>query len=103
MAKDLVQETYMKTWNSMVKGEDIHNIRAFFYKILGNLVVDHYRKKKTLSLDRLSEVGFEPSFSDLENLENRYEFERNFRYYRRIGKYNCSQDPSGFKKGQENF
>ncbi len=71
IAKDLVQETFMKTWSYLSKGQEIENIRAFFYKTLGNLIVDQYRKKKTVSLDKLSETGFDPSFDDKENLENK--------------------------------
>ncbi len=67
LAKDLVQETFMKTWNYLAKGEQVDNIRAFFYKILSNLIIDEYRKKKPLSLDTLTE---EKGFDEKEILEN---------------------------------
>lgn len=76
MAKDFVQETYLRTWNYMIRGNKVHNIRALFYKILGNLIVDQYRKKKTVSLENLTEFGFEPGFSDLANLENKIDGEK---------------------------
>jgi RNA polymerase sigma-70 factor (ECF subfamily) len=71
IAKDLVQETYMKAWIYITKGEEVRNIRAFFYKILSNLIIDQYKKKKTLSLDALSKDGFEPAFNEKDDLENR--------------------------------
>jgi RNA polymerase sigma-70 factor (ECF subfamily) len=86
IAKDLVQETFMKTWSYLVKGEKVQNIRAFFYKILGNLVVDHYRKKKTVSLDLLSEEGFDPVFESSENLENKIDGEKAIKILRHIPK-----------------
>jgi RNA polymerase sigma-70 factor (ECF subfamily) len=36
-------------------------MKAFLYHILNNLIVDEYRKRKTVSLDNLLENGFEPS------------------------------------------
>src|SRR3989338_205487 len=71
VAKDLVQETYTKTWIYLQKGEVIENIRAFFYRTLGNLIIDEYRKKKTVSLDTMSESGFDPVFQDSEDIENK--------------------------------
>jgi RNA polymerase sigma-70 factor (ECF subfamily) len=76
IAKDLVQETFLKTWNYLVKGEKIDNIRAFFYKILGNLIIDDYRKKKAVSLDELaSTTHFDPGFDEEEMLENKLDAE----------------------------
>lgn len=75
-AKDLVQETFLRTWNCLVRGDEISNMRAFFYKILGNLIIDEYRKKKSVSLDQMSEGGFEPVFNGSENdIENRLDGE----------------------------
>jgi len=58
----------MKTWIHMSNNDQIENIRAFLYKVAGNLVIDEYRKRnrmeyKTESLDKLHEDGFEPSQS----------------------------------------
>jgi len=61
---DLVQDTFIKTWNYLVKGGKIDTMKAFLYHILNNLIIDQYRKRKTLSLDILIEKGFEPSTND---------------------------------------
>jgi RNA polymerase sigma-70 factor, ECF subfamily len=66
--EDLVQDTFMKTWNYLVRGGKIDVMKAFLYHILNNLVVDQYRKRKTPSLDVLLEKGFEPSAGNPENL-----------------------------------
>lgn len=60
-AKDLVQETFMRTWKQIAEGADIENIRAFLYRVARNLVIDESRKKKALSLDALQEGGFDPA------------------------------------------
>ncbi len=60
LAKDMTQDTFIRTWQAIQKGQQIQNIKAFLYKVAGNLVIDYYRKKKELSLDDLQEKGFDP-------------------------------------------
>ena len=62
--KDLVKDTFMKTWAYLLKGGKIEKMRAFLYHILNNLIVDQYRKHKTTSLDVLIEKSYEPSVDD---------------------------------------
>lgn len=74
VAKDLTQEVFIRTWRSFEKGQQILNVKAFLYKVASNLVIDHYRKHKEVSLDLLKEKGFDfvnegrqaPDFLDLE-------------------------------------
>lgn len=63
-ALDLVQDTFVKTWEYMVKGNDLDNIKAFLYSVLNNKIIDYYRKKKSTSLDALHEEGFNPRSDD---------------------------------------
>jgi DNA-directed RNA polymerase specialized sigma24 family protein len=70
VSEDLVQDTFMKTWSYLVKGGKIDVMKAFLYHVLNNLVVDEYRKHKTLSLDVLLEKGFEPSYGNSARLFN---------------------------------
>ena len=67
-AKDLVQETFMKTWVFMEGGGVVDSIKPFLFRTLGNLVIDYYRKRKTVSLDALAEDGFDPGEDDTEGL-----------------------------------
>ena len=69
---DLVQDTYIKTWNYLLKGGKIDTMKAFLYHILNNLIIDQYRKHKTTSLDILLEKGFEPSTSEVEEQERTF-------------------------------
>lgn len=70
LGEDLVQSTFIKTWSYLVKGGKVDVMRAFLYHILNNLIVDEYRKRKTISLDILSDKGFEPSSPGSQNLPN---------------------------------
>jgi RNA polymerase sigma-70 factor (ECF subfamily) len=61
VGEGLVQDTFVKAWMYLVKGGKIELMRAFLYHVLNNLIVDEYRKRKTVSLDILMDKGFEPS------------------------------------------
>jgi len=59
-ALDIMQETFIKTWEYLARGNEIENIRAFLYRVATNLIIDSVRKKRTFSLDELTEQGFDP-------------------------------------------
>lgn len=61
LAKDLLQETFVKTWEYIVAGNKVENLRAFLYKVATNLVINAARKKKEQSLEALQEQGFDPA------------------------------------------
>jgi RNA polymerase sigma-70 factor (ECF subfamily) len=63
-AKDLMQDTFTKSWQYISGGAQVSNMKAFLYKVANNLIIDEYRKKKELSLDNLQEQGFDPGFDD---------------------------------------
>lgn len=75
-AKEIMQDTFLRTWEQMVKGTEIINIKAFLYRIATNLIIDDTRKKKMLSLDALQEQGFNPSVSDTDKIFNRLDGEK---------------------------
>ena len=58
-AKDLLQSAFCKTWEYLVAGGKIRNFRAFLYRTVHNLVVDHYRRPNILSLEHLAAEGFD--------------------------------------------
>ncbi len=66
-AIDLVHDTYTKVWSYVRDGYEIESFRPFLYKVLNNLIIDEYRKRKELSLDAMLEKeGIdEGSFDDL--------------------------------------
>lgn len=82
VALDLVQDTYTKTWDYVVKGGQVEEFKPFLYRTLNNLIIDEYRKKKSDSLDaRFEEEGVdEGSFEALildgkQDLDVRYDAE----------------------------
>lgn len=64
IAKDILQETFVKTWDYLRDGKEVENLRAFLYKVATNLIINHKRKMKSLSLEKLQEDGFDPGERD---------------------------------------
>lgn len=59
VALDLTQDTFIKVWQYLSQGNQIENMRAFLYRVAGNLVIDYRRKKKATSLDALLDDGYD--------------------------------------------
>jgi len=74
-AKDLVQDTFIRTWDYLRAARDeqgeeiaghehpsgsvkIDNVRAFLYRVLTNLIINDVRRKKAVSLEELEEVAY---------------------------------------------
>lgn len=45
----------MRFWDTLVQGKPVVNDRAFLFTIARNLIIDWYRKKKSVSLEALGE------------------------------------------------
>lgn len=61
-AKELLQETFTRSWDYLAKGNEIDNLKAFLYKAAHNLCVNEQVRSKALSLDEIQEsVGFDPA------------------------------------------
>ncbi len=54
-ARDIVSDTFTRTWDYLVKGKTIDKFRPFLYRTLNHLIIDEYRKKKSESLDAILE------------------------------------------------
>lgn len=68
IAKDIVQESFSKTWVYMSEGKEIEYMRAFLYRVANNLIVDWARKKKSTSLDTMmDDDGFEIADDSIRN------------------------------------
>lgn len=52
---ELVQDTFLKAWDYVASGGEVQEYKSFFYRILNNLIIDEYRKKKSSSLDEILE------------------------------------------------
>lgn len=87
MAKDIVQDTFMRTWNYIADGKEVRNMKAFLYETMRNLIIDYYRSKKTLSLDALAEdEHFDPPVREEVSIEEHAESGIAFKYLERIPK-----------------
>ncbi len=71
LAEEMMQETFMKTWQYLAKGNQVDNLRAFLYRVANNLVIDYSRRKKEDSLEAMIEQhpDFEPSADPRPGLE----------------------------------
>lgn len=76
LSKDLTQETFVRFWECLQRKQAILLPRPFLYKIAHNLVIDHIRKKREVSLDGLVNTGFEPSVDLWHETHNRLDAEK---------------------------
>lgn len=76
-AKDITQVAFIRLWDTVSQGKEIDNMRAFLYRIVNNLIIDEYRKRKDESLDRMrDEEGFDVGFDPRNEIETRDDYER---------------------------
>ncbi|MDB5266243.1 MAG: polymerase sigma-70 factor, subfamily [Parcubacteria group bacterium] len=62
VASDFSQDVFLRFWKALLDNQIIKNPRSFLYTIARNIIIDGYRKKKTLSLDAiLSDAGDDKS------------------------------------------
>jgi RNA polymerase sigma-70 factor (ECF subfamily) len=66
MANDMLQETFVRAWNYLKQDKIVGNFKALLYKIMTNLIIDEYRRRKPVdSLETMrEEAGFDPPFDD---------------------------------------
>jgi RNA polymerase sigma-70 factor (ECF subfamily) len=60
----------MRFWDELANGKEVEHARALLYRILRNLIIDWYRKIKSVSLDERLERGsiVEPTSDDCEKI-----------------------------------
>ncbi len=59
-ALDITQETFMRLWKSFLEDKKVLNDRAFLFTIAHHLIIDWYRKKKSISLEGMTDSENEP-------------------------------------------
>ncbi|MDQ3089695.1 MAG: sigma-70 family RNA polymerase sigma factor [bacterium] len=57
VATDFTQDVFFRFWKALNDNQIIKNTRGFLFVIARNIIIDGYRKKKTLSLDSILEDG----------------------------------------------
>lgn len=55
-AIEIVQDTFTKVWGYLRQGHEVVSFRSFLYKVLNNLVIDEYRRRRETSLDAILEA-----------------------------------------------
>jgi RNA polymerase sigma-70 factor (ECF subfamily) len=51
IAQDITSDVFLKVWEKLSGGDEIDDIRAYFYRVGRNLIADHYRKAQPLLWD----------------------------------------------------
>lgn len=60
LAKEFTQEIFLRGWKEMTDAEkSVKYPKALLYKIAGNMIIDHKRKKHEESLETMQENGFD--------------------------------------------
>ncbi|PIR41562.1 MAG: hypothetical protein COV31_00430 [Candidatus Yanofskybacteria bacterium CG10_big_fil_rev_8_21_14_0_10_46_23] len=45
-AEDLTEQTFLRTWDYLIQGNEIENFRAFLFRVAHNQVIDLYSKRE---------------------------------------------------------
>ncbi|HAO64499.1 TPA: hypothetical protein DCQ44_00785 [Candidatus Taylorbacteria bacterium] len=75
-ALEISQEAFLKVWEYFDKGTDIKNPTALVYRVANNLIIDEYRRKKTVSLEVMQEGGFDVDSGDEEKMLEHIEIDK---------------------------
>ena len=76
-ALDLTQETFLKTWDYLAQGKKVEYLKAFLYRVAGNLLIDRSRKAQEALLEDVGQSIPEPSVpSDVEGIDHQLDRER---------------------------
>lgn len=73
-AEELMQETFLKTWQYLDSGKSVENMKPFLWRVATNLIIDQRRKKREESLENLLEKNIipEPSGAENEGVETKF-------------------------------
>jgi RNA polymerase sigma factor (sigma-70 family) len=75
-----MQETFLRLWKTLLEEKDVDNSRAFLFTIAHRLIIDWYRKKKSISLDGMMTNNDMPFDLPDEKTINNIEFGAEGRY-----------------------
>jgi RNA polymerase sigma-70 factor (ECF subfamily) len=68
-AQELTQETFLRAYKALVKGECWDNPRAWLYRVASRLATDDYRRRRLLQwLPLLAADGHRPGRNDVEDV-----------------------------------
>ncbi len=52
-ALDITQETFLRLWQNLSAEKEIQKMRSFLFTVAHRLIIDWYRKKKAVSLEKM--------------------------------------------------
>jgi RNA polymerase sigma-70 factor (ECF subfamily) len=52
-AVEILHDTFTKVWGYLRNGHEIDSYKSFLYKVINNLIIDEYRRRKEASLDSI--------------------------------------------------
>jgi len=66
-AEEVISTVFIKTFNYLIKGEEIENFRALLYQIARYTIIDFYRTKNfTVSLEEVADkISSSPNYHEL--------------------------------------
>lgn len=62
LGKDLMQDTFLRAWQTLQNGTVVENIRAFLYTVANHLIIDHARRRKLRPESSLEDMQEETGF-----------------------------------------
>lgn len=62
VGKELMQEAFTKTWEYLIAGNEVENMKAFLYRTANNLIVDYLRRKSKRTETSLEEMQEQSGF-----------------------------------------
>ncbi|MBN2010992.1 RNA polymerase sigma factor [candidate division KSB1 bacterium] len=68
LTRDLVQEVFLRVWNTRYRLDPKKSIKAYFYQVANNLVIDTMRKKK--HRENYLKIATHPQYYSSEELIN---------------------------------
>lgn len=73
VARDLMQEAFTRTWDYLAAGKDIDNVKAFVFTVANNLIKDHYKKKKSITMMDMGDFDPQRIVDEVENIQDKAE------------------------------
>lgn len=73
VARDLMQEAFTRTWDYLAAGKDIDNVKAFVFTVANNLIKDHYKKKKSITMMDMGDFDPQRIVDEVESIQDKAE------------------------------
>jgi RNA polymerase sigma-70 factor (ECF subfamily) len=81
IAEDLSSSVFLKTWDFILNNSisDYKTLRALFYKIARNVIIDYYRKKSTQMEESIDTFDYLDTKDESQDLESKIDLKMDYR------------------------